>query len=281
MERNPLAAVCPKHVTVYVTMEKRATYSRVYSLVFAAVTVVVGAVALVRRDGMVTMAAAILGLYILHVLSLRAVVRESATPSSSRAHARKRKQPDVSSRPAASSGSNEETGSDASSESEKTGPVVLSSVSGFVREVGAPSVPTVPRRQRPATEDREWMLHLGDPEEEPEFLPVSSDSPPPPVSDAQAAPASDVVIPRKFAIGTVAIIRRALDPSQVARVLEEQRKFPKKRFGQLAVERGFIKEAQLDELLGAQKAGFFTKAEIQWARTALESYRREQPSATV
>ena len=247
-------------------------------MVFAAVTVVVAAVALVRRDGMVTMAAAILGLYILHVLSLRAVVRESATPSTSRAHAREPKQPDVSSRPAASS------------KSEKTGPVFLSSASGFVREVGAPSVPTARRRQRPATEDREWMLHLGDPEEEPEFLPVSSDSPPPSASGTQAATestdpttraASNVVVPRKFAIGTVAIIRRALDPGQVARVLEEQRKFPKKRFGELAVERGFIEEAQLDKLLGAQKAGLFTEAEIQWARTALESYRREQPSATV
>lgn len=125
------------------------------------------------------------------------------------------------------------------------------------------------------------MLHLGESEEEPEFLPVSSDSPPPPLSDTQAATGSEVVIPRKFAIGTVAIIRRALDPGQVARVLEEQRKFPKKRFGELAVERGFIEEAQLDELLGAQKAGLFTEAEIQWARTVLESYRREQPSATV
>ncbi|MCK5412538.1 MAG: hypothetical protein KAJ67_10610 [Gemmatimonadetes bacterium] len=268
-------------------MEKRAPYSRVYSLVFAAVTVVAAAVALVRRDGMVTMAAAILGLYILHVLSLRAVVRESATPStsrSSRAHAREPRQPNVSSRPAASSESN------ASSKTEMTGPVFVSSASGFVREVGAPSVPTAPRRQRPATEDREWMLHLGDSEEEPEFLPVSSDSPPLSASGTQAATGStdptttaapDVVVPRKFAIGTVAIIRRALDPGQVARVLEEQRKFPKKRFGELAVERGFIEEAQLEELLGVQKAGLFTEAEIQWARTALESYRREQPSATV
>ena len=125
------------------------------------------------------------------------------------------------------------------------------------------------------------MLHLGDPEEEPEFFPVSSDSPPLPFSDTQATTGSDVVIPRRFAIGTVAIIRRALDPGQVARVLEEQRKFPKKRFGELAVERGFITEAKLDELLGVQKAGLFTKAEIQRARAALESYRREQPSATV
>jgi len=257
-------------------MEKRAPYSRGYSLVFAAVTVVVGAVALVRRDGMVTMAAAIFGLYILHVLSLRAVVRESATPSSSRTRARQPKQPAVSSLPAASSESDPLSDSD-----EETGPVFLSSASGLVREVGEPSVPTVPRRQQPATEDREWMLHLGDPDEEPEFLLASSDSPPPPFSDTQASTGSDVEIPRKFAIGTVAIIRRALDPGQVARVLEEQRKFPKKRFGELAVERDFITEAQLDELLGAQKAGLFTEAEIQRARTALESYRREESSATV
>ena len=113
MERNPFAAPCPTP-NVWVRahglrtrncirdMEKRAPYSRGYSLVFAAVTVVVAAVALVRRDGMVTIAAAILGLYILHLLSLRAVVRESATPSSPRAHEREPKHPDVSSRPAAS-----------------------------------------------------------------------------------------------------------------------------------------------------------------------------------
>ena len=249
---------------------------------FAAVTVVVGAVALVRRDAMVAIAVAILGLYILHVLSLRAVVRESATPSSSRAPARKPRQPDVSSLPAASSGSAASSDSDPLSDSdEETGPVFLSSASGLVREVGGPSAPTVPRRQQPATEDREWMLHLGDPEDEPEFLPASSDSPPPPFSDTQASTGSDVAIPRKFAIGTVAIIRRALDPGQVAWVLEEQRKFPKKRFGELAVEMDFITETQLDELLGAQKAGLFTEAEIQRARATLESYRREESSATV
>ncbi len=121
--------------------------------------------------------------------------------------------------------------------------------------------------------------------DEPEFLPADSEVTMPDfvaqkgASDVKGA--SEIPIPRKFALGTVAIIRRALDPAQVAQVLEEQRKFPKKRFGEIAVELDYITEAQLDDLLEAQKAGLFTEEEIQGARQSLEAFRRNAPPAAV
>ena len=162
------------------------------------------------------------------------------------------------------------------------GPVFFSRESGFVREIGEPSIPS---RQKPATEDSAWMVQGSRSGDEPEFLPADSEVTMPDfvaqkgASDVKGA--SEIPVPRKFALGTVAIIRRALDPAQVARVLEEQRKFPKKRFGEIAVELDYITEAQLDDLLEAQKAGLFTEEEIQGARQSLETFRRNASSAAV
>jgi hypothetical protein len=281
-------------------MQKKATYSGPYSLVFAAVTVIVGVVALVRKDSMVTMAVAILGLYILHLLSLRALTRDgAATDRGSRRPARAAgagsARLDV-----AKSGERAESSdprpfdlvaqasevaveaSDATVLESNDRPVYFSRESGFVREIGETSSPS---RQKPATEDGAWMVQGSRSEDEPEFLPADSEVTMPDFVAHNGAPdiegASEVPIPRKFALGTVAIIRRALDPAQVARVLEEQRKFPKKRFGELAVELEYITEAQLDGLLEAQKAGLFTEEEIQGARRSLEAFRRNASSAAI
>ncbi len=205
------------------SMQKSAMYSGPYTLVFAAVTGIVGITAIVRRDSMVTMATAVLGLYILHLLSLRALTRFG--PSANAVSPR------------------------------------------------APESPAPAERPRPATDDSSWMVRLSDPEDEPEFLPVESDRAQ--LDEAGQKGVPELPIPRKFALGTVAIIRRALDPAQVARVLEEQRKFPKKRFGEIAIELSYITEEQLDELLAVQQAGLFTEEEIQSARTRLETFRRQ------
>lgn len=283
-------------------MQKKATYSGPYSLVFAAVTVIVGVVALVRKDSMITMAVAILGLYILHLLSLRALTRHGAdTDRGSRRSARTAgtspaklemaksgdKAQSSARRPLDVVAEASEVVIQASDATEaelesNDGPVFFSRESGFVREIGEPSIPS---RQKPATEDSAWMVHGSRSENEPEFLPADSEVTMPDfvaqkgASDVKGT--SEVPIPRKFALGTVAIIRRALDPAQVARVLEEQRKFPKKRFGELAIELEYITEAQLDELLEAQKAGLFTEEEIQGARQSLESFRRNASSAAI
>ena len=283
-------------------MQKRATYSGPYSLVFAAVTVLVGVIALVRQGSMITMAAAILGLYLLHLLSLRAVSRDSATiVRGSFASGETGTEPER----AAMAGSLENSGgsalrpldvvaqasdavaqaSDATELDEDDGPVFFSRESGFVRQIGEPSIPS---RQRPATEDSAWMVQGSrsmDAMDEPEFLPADSEvTMPDSVAQKGASDkkgTSAVPIPRRFALGTVAIIRRALDPAQVARVLEEQRKFPKKRFGEIAVELTYITESQLDDLLESQKAGLFTDEEIQGARQSLEAFRRNASSAAL
>jgi hypothetical protein len=153
-----------------------------------------------------------------------------------------------------------------------------------VREIGEASIPSP---QKPATEDSAWMVQGSRSADETEFLPADSEVTMPDfasqkgASDVKGTSEVPIPIPRKFALGTVAIMRRALDPAQVARVLGEQRKFPKKRFGEIAVELDYITEAQLDDLLEAQKAGLFTEEEIQGARQSLETFRRKVSAAAI
>jgi hypothetical protein len=93
---------------------------------------------------------------------------------------------------------------------------------------------------------------------------------------ASGPPLKDVAIPRHFMLGTVAIVRSVMEPEAVARVLMEQRQQPGKRFGELAVTMGLISDDQLEMLLEAQQQGLFTDAEIREARQRLESFRRAQ-----
>jgi len=86
----------------------------------------------------------------------------------------------------------------------------------------------------------------------------------------------NVPLPRHFALGTVAIIRELLEPEQVAKIMLEQRHQPKLRFGEIAVELGFLTPPQVEELLVAQKAGLFTDEEIHEARVQLRSFRESE-----
>jgi len=87
------------------------------------------------------------------------------------------------------------------------------------------------------------------------------------------APVVEVPVPRHFALGTVALVRDLLTPAEVARVLLEQRKQPGKKFGVLAVEMGLLTESQREELLLAQQEGLFTDAEMRDARQRLREFR--------
>lgn len=88
----------------------------------------------------------------------------------------------------------------------------------------------------------------------------------------------EIPVPRHFALGTVAVIKEALAPNEVAQVLLEQRRRPRRRFGELAVELGLLEEGELEALLLTQQEGVYTKAEIRGARQRLQAYRdsREQ-----
>lgn len=91
--------------------------------------------------------------------------------------------------------------------------------------------------------------------------------------------AVEVPIPRHFALGTVALIRQLLSPSEVARVLMEQRRQPDKRFATLAVEMGLLEETQREELLLAQQEGLFTEEEMRQAREDLQQFRETSAKA--
>ena len=106
------------------------------------------------------------------------------------------------------------------------------------------------------------------------------------VQDGIREPSSDdpfvvteVPIPRHFALGTVALIRQLLTPPEVARVLMEQRRQPDKRFATLAVEMGLLEDSQREELLLAQQEGLFTEEEMRQAREGLHQFRESTARA--
>jgi hypothetical protein len=90
---------------------------------------------------------------------------------------------------------------------------------------------------------------------------------------------TEVPIPRHFALGTVALIRQLLTPPEVARVLMEQRRQPDKRFATLAVEMGLLEDSQREELLLAQQEGLFTEDEMRQAREGLHQFRESTAKA--
>jgi hypothetical protein len=89
----------------------------------------------------------------------------------------------------------------------------------------------------------------------------------------------EIPIPRHFALGTVALIRRLLTPAEVARVLIEQRRQPDRRFATLAVEMRLLTDAQREELLLAQQEGLFTEHEMREARERLREFRESTAKA--
>lgn len=98
-----------------------------------------------------------------------------------------------------------------------------------------------------------------------------------PTEDAYVV--TEVPIPRHFALGTVALIRQLLTPPEVARVLMEQRRQPDKRFATLAVEMGLLEDSQREELLLAQQEGLFTEEEMRQAREGLHQFRESTARA--
>ncbi len=90
------------------------------------------------------------------------------------------------------------------------------------------------------------------------------------LQDAEAA--GKIPVARRFALGTVAIIRRLLEPEDVEKILIEQRRYPRLRFGDVAVQLTLLSEAEVQELLVAQEQGLFSDEEISDARRRLSSY---------
>ncbi len=92
---------------------------------------------------------------------------------------------------------------------------------------------------------------------------------------------NEVPVPRHFALGTVALVRNLLTPEEVARILLEQRRQPGRKFGILAVEMGLLSEVQREELLLAQQEGLFTDVEMREARQRLREFRESAAHSLV
>jgi hypothetical protein len=88
-------------------------------------------------------------------------------------------------------------------------------------------------------------------------------------------PGRKMPMPRHFALGTVAILRNLLQPCDVEQILAEQRRYPRLRFGDAAVQLGLLSEPELEELLTAQVEGVFTDEEIFDTRARLREYHLE------
>jgi len=209
--------------------------------------VVMGAVAVVAwlvKDQWLVFSAAIVGLYVLHMVSVRYVVRAHADQLA-----------------ALTGGDLTFVGSETDSHAGGMPAAELSA------EAGKRNGKTA---EEPSESDdalREALDSEG---------PVAEGADQPAPGFATTPLLKEVAIPRHFMLGTVAIVRNVMEPESVARVLMEQRQQPGKRFGELAVAMGVITEEQLDMLLEAQQHGLFTDDEIREARQRLESFRRAQ-----
>jgi hypothetical protein len=219
-----------------------------YGWTAAAVMGAVAVVAWLVKDQWLVFSAAIVGLYVLHMVSVRYVVRAHADQLA-----------------ALAGGDLTFVGSEIDSHAGGTPAAELSA------EAGKRNGKTA---EEPSESDdalREALDSDG---------PVAEGADQPALEDAPGLATTpmlkEVAIPRHFMLGTVAIVRDVMEPEAVARVLMEQRQQPGKRFGELAVAMGMITEEQLDMLLEAQQHGLFTDDEIREARQRLESFRRAQ-----
>jgi len=206
-----------------------------------------GAVAVVAwlvKDQWLVFSAAIVGLYVLHLVSVRYIVRAHADQLAALAGVDL-----VSAREADADASQSQVAEHTSEAGKKNGKAALSE-----------------------SDDSGEALSSDESDAQAADQPVT----PAGATEGSGPTLKEVAIPRHFMLGTVAIVRSVMEPEAVARVLMEQRQQPGKRFGELAVEMGLITEEQLDMLLDAQQRGLFTDAEIREARQRLEAFRRAQ-----
>jgi hypothetical protein len=261
----------------------RGFYGLRYLSIVAVVTIGLGVVAWFMQNRQLALASGVMGLYALHLLSIRYIldnqhehrealrsqwellqklvdptepIEGSVAPETPSA---------LPAGPAATNGTKEE----ASSSWPPLG-LPLSTIDSRP-EFAIPSELELPTLFVPATE-RPGQVEPVAPEPEAAVLT-------PAMQPAGPQPSPEVSIPRHFALGTVALIRQLLTPAEVARILMEQRKQPDKRFATLAVEMGLLEESQREELLLAQQEGLFTEDEMRRAREGLRQFRESTARA--
>jgi len=214
-------------------------YSSHFLGAVALLTILVALLAWYGQNRSLALAAAVLGLYALHLASLRFILTGQAQNKARLETQWKLLQLLVD-------------------------PNALDTGPGFRGRPGGPAAPGESRLLAPRPRD-EAAGEIVD-------APRSNGSTP-------AEPEYRIPTPRHFALGTVALIRNMLTPAQVARILVEQRQQPDKKFATLAVDLGMLTDTQREELLLAQQEGLFSDAEMREARERLREFRKTTAKA--
>lgn len=277
-------------------------YGLRYLTTVAAATVVVASLALLVRNREAALGAAVFGIYALHLLSVRLVLRNQgrhekslcaqlevlqrlATPAPSpvdRASERAEGTESAPRIPVTDGSGSGGTGSDSNPETGHApgssrlvrvgGPAPRRAPAGIGSQAPSPSsgVVSVSANGTPGPADE-------GPRHEHGAGALATDG----EAGGRPAPSEsgEIPIPRHFALGTVALIRQLLSPAEVARVLMEQRQQPDRRFASLAVEMGLLTDPQREELLLAQQEGLFTEQEMREARERLREFRESTARA--
>lgn len=276
-------------------------YGLRYLTVVAIATVVVASLALLVRNREAALGAAVLGIYALHLLSVRYVLRNQRRHQDSL-----RSQMELLHRlvdPAASPVDQapetpESPDPKPAPDPEAPGRAAVGREPDAVdaRAPARPETAPAPRalsRRHPAASRVPAPAPAPGTGPAPGIGPVSANGAPaspggagvreagPPSSPSGPTPgdSGEIPIPRHFALGTVALIRELLTPAEVARVLMEQRRQPDRRFATLAVEMGLLTDSEREELLLAQQEGLFTEQEMREARERLREFRESTAKA--
>ncbi len=268
-------------------------YGARYLTIVAAAAAVVASLALLARNREAALGAAVLGIYALHLVSVRFLLRnqrrheESLLAQMDLLHqlADRADSPGATPRrmegpPERAEGREPVAGAAGPPGSGAAGPPGFGTAGGEVdgsrrdgRRPGAPRASPLdgpaPRRAPLPTRARA-AVQVGN------AVPAPSNGAP---ESPAAAESGEIPIPRHFALGTVALIRRLLTPAEVARILMEQRQQPDRRFASLAVEMGLLTDSQREELLLAQQEGLFTEQEMREARERLREFRESTARA--
>lgn len=248
-------------------------FSRSYLLIVIAVAVGVSGLAVFGQSSTLALAAAILGLYVLHLFSnwqlasnqrqqwqtlrevermLSALDREAAAPAEAGAP------PDTASSPSDADGSLTAVGDEPAGPEPPEGGPEATAGSGVSAETpgGAVSHETPDdaglddRRDLP---DETATAGKGEEDQE-----------------------DTVLVPRQYKLGTVAVVERVLTPGEVARVLGVQDRHPDRQFGDIARDLDILTAAELEDLLETQREGLYRPEAISRARRDLKKFRRQK-----
>lgn len=84
----------------------------------------------------------------------------------------------------------------------------------------------------------------------------------------------DRTVRRDLRMGTVAIVEGALEPREVARVMSVKEQKPGKSFGTVAVEMGLLDAGQVEDLQETRETGLYSERRLKEAKRELRAFLR-------